>query len=79
VKEYLDEQEENSDNDAPEEDPYDDSSPVLLLSMSRKVTKQEILVDIPVRSIADRLISRFLKTFEPSIGMSKSFTEVSVC
>lgn len=69
VKEYLDEQEDNSDNDATEEDPYSDSSPVLLLGMARKVSKQELLADIPARSVADRLISRFLKTFEPSIGM----------
>ncbi|KAJ5784552.1 uncharacterized protein N7503_009764 [Penicillium pulvis] len=67
VKEYLDEQEDNSDNDATEEDPYSDSSPVLLLGMARKVTKQEILADIPARSVADRLIARFLKTYEPSI------------
>ncbi|KAJ5526112.1 transcriptional regulator family: Fungal Specific TF [Penicillium frequentans] len=67
VKEYLDEQEDNSDNDATEEDPYSDSSPVLLLGMAKKVAKQELLADIPARSVADRLISRFLKTYEPSI------------
>lgn len=71
VKEYLDEQEDNSDYDATEEDPYSDSSPFLLLGMARKVTKQELLADIPARSVADRLVSRFLKTFEPSIGMFK--------
>ncbi|KAJ5646414.1 hypothetical protein N7490_002786 [Penicillium lividum] len=67
VKEYLDEQENNSNESAIEEDPFDDSTPVLLLGMAKKVTKQEMLIDIPVRSIADRLVSRFLKTFEPSI------------
>ncbi|KAJ5915809.1 hypothetical protein N7454_010950 [Penicillium verhagenii] len=67
VKEYLDEQEDNSDNDLTEEDPYGDSTPALLLGMAKKVTKQEMLADIPARSIADRFISRFLTTFEPSI------------
>lgn len=69
MREYLDEQEDNSDDDGAEADPYDNSSPVLLLGLTRTVTKQEMLADIPARSIADRLVSRFLKTSEPSLGM----------
>lgn len=70
VKEYLDEHGDNSDNDGVEDDPYDDSSPALLLGTGRSMTKEEVLVDIPPRSIADRLVSRFLKTSEPSLSTS---------
>ncbi|KAJ5774191.1 hypothetical protein N7457_009087 [Penicillium paradoxum] len=65
MKEDLHQTEERSD-DGVDTDPYDDSSPVLLLGTSRPVNKEEVLVDIPPRSIADRLVSRFLKTSEPS-------------
>lgn len=67
VKEYLDEHD-HSDEDGVEDDPYDDSSPALLLGTGRVMTKEDVLVDIPPRSIADRLVSRFLKTSEPSLG-----------
>jgi hypothetical protein len=66
VKEYLDENREGFDNENVETDAYDDSSPVLLLGNGRPVSKEEVLVDIPPRSIADRLVSRFLKTSEPA-------------
>ncbi|KAJ5175012.1 uncharacterized protein N7482_000889 [Penicillium canariense] len=66
VKEYLDEHE-NFDDEKREDGLGDDSSPALLLGMSRPITKEEVLVDIPPRSIADRLVSRFLKTTEPSL------------
>ncbi|CAG7969487.1 unnamed protein product [Penicillium nalgiovense] len=66
VKEYLGEDGENSDDEGAEVDPYDDSSPVLLLGHGRSVSKEEVLMDIPPRSIADRLVSRFLKTSEPA-------------
>jgi hypothetical protein len=70
VKEYLDADGEISDEEeVVETDPYDESSPVLLLGGGRPVSKEEMLVDIPPRSIADRLVSRFLKTSEPSRGM----------
>ncbi|CAG8898049.1 unnamed protein product [Penicillium egyptiacum] len=65
VKEYLDEDGENTDDEGVETDPYDDSSPVLLLGRGRPVSKEEVLMDIPARSIADRLVARFLKTSEP--------------
>ncbi|KAJ5701343.1 hypothetical protein N7488_008891 [Penicillium malachiteum] len=67
VKEYLDEQEENSDEDGIEDDPFDASSPVLLLGLAKPITRQEVLADMPERSIADRLVSRFLQTSEPSV------------
>ncbi|KAJ6187256.1 hypothetical protein N7519_002164 [Penicillium mononematosum] len=66
VKEYLDEDGEDSDDEGVEVDPYDDSSPVLLLGHGRPVSKEEMLMDIPPRSVADRLVSRFLKTSEPA-------------
>jgi hypothetical protein len=66
VKEYLDEDRENSEDEGDEADTHDDSSPVLLLGNSRPVSKEEVLIDIPPRSIADRLVSRFLKTSEPA-------------
>lgn len=65
----MDEQEENSDDDGIAKEPFENSSPVLLLGISRPVTKQEMLVDIPARSVADRLVSRFLKSSEPSLSM----------
>jgi hypothetical protein len=71
VREYLDENGDDSEEEGDEDDDlYESSSPVLLFGNSRPVTKDEILVDIPPRSIADRLISRFLKTTEPAIGRS---------
>lgn len=69
MKEYLDEDGEDSDNEGVDIDPYDDSSPVLLLGHGRPVSKEEMLMDIPPRPIADRLVSRFLKTSEPARGM----------
>lgn len=66
MKEYLDESRDNSDEEDVETDTYDDSSPVLLLGNGRPVSKEEVLVDVPPRSIADRLVSRFLKTSEPA-------------
>jgi hypothetical protein len=36
--------------------------------MGRPVSIEEILIDIPAQSVADRLVSRFLKTSEPSLG-----------
>ncbi|OGE57630.1 hypothetical protein PENARI_c001G06720 [Penicillium arizonense] len=67
VREYLDENGHDSDDQGAEDDPYESSSPVILFGNSRPVTKEEMLVDIPARSIADRLISRFLKTTEPAL------------
>jgi hypothetical protein len=69
VKEYIDEDGEDSDDGGVETDPYADSSPILLLGHGRPVSKEEMLMDIPPRSIADRLVSRFLKTSEPARGM----------
>lgn len=68
VKEYLDEHENDSVDDGVEDDPYVDSSPALLLGTSRPPTKEELLVDIPPRSTANRLVSRFLKTTHPSLS-----------
>ncbi|KAJ5579686.1 uncharacterized protein N7459_005671 [Penicillium hispanicum] len=67
VREYIDEQEENEEEEGAEDDLDQESTPVLLLGMGKPVTKEELLVDIPPRSIADRLVSRFLKTSEPSL------------
>ena len=66
VKEYLDENQGNSEDEDVEPDDMDSSSPVLLLGNSKPVSKEEVLLDIPPRSIADRLVSRFLKTSEPA-------------
>ncbi|KAJ5808807.1 hypothetical protein N7474_010076 [Penicillium riverlandense] len=68
VKEFLDENGVHSDDEGVEYDPYDDSSPALLLGIGRPVSKEELLIDIPAQSVADRLVSRFLKTSEPSLG-----------
>ncbi|KAJ5225565.1 hypothetical protein N7468_006790 [Penicillium chermesinum] len=46
-------------------DPFDESSPALLLGTRRLMSKQELLTDLPQRSITDRLVSRFLKSSEP--------------
>lgn len=63
---YVDEE---TDDERTEEDRDEDSfSPNLLLGMSRPVTKEELLSDIPSREITDRLVSRFLKTTEPSLS-----------
>ncbi|KAJ5748660.1 uncharacterized protein N7511_010356 [Penicillium nucicola] len=67
VREYLDQNGADSDDEGLEDDPYESSSPILLFGSSRPITKEEMLVDIPPRSIADRLISRFLKTTEPAL------------
>ncbi|KAF7714820.1 Fungal Zn(2)-Cys(6) binuclear cluster domain-containing protein [Penicillium ucsense] len=42
-------------------------SPALLLGMARPITKDEVLADIPSRSVADRLVSKFLKSAEPAL------------
>lgn len=68
VKEYLDADGEHSDDEGIEDDPDDNSSPVLLLGYGRPVSMEELLIDIPAQSVADRLVSRFLKTSEPSLG-----------
>lgn len=72
---YVDE--ETDDVKAEEYRDNDSSSPNLLLGMSRPVTKEELLIDIPSREITDRLISRFLKTTEPSL--SKHSPNGAVC
>lgn len=64
MKEYI-EQEENSDD---EDDPYEVISPVLLLGISKPVSKEELFADIPPREVTDRFISRILKTYEPTLG-----------
>lgn len=69
MKDDLHQNEGESDDEGVDIDLYDDSLPVLLLGNGRPVNKEEMLVDIPPRSIADRLVSRFLKTSEPSRGM----------
>ncbi|KAJ5602117.1 hypothetical protein N7510_011651 [Penicillium lagena] len=75
VKEYLDENGEHSDDEGVEDDPYDNSSPALLLSMGRPVSIEELLIDIPAQSVVDRLVSRFLKTSDPSLAPHEvSFT-----
>ncbi|CAG8011420.1 unnamed protein product [Penicillium olsonii] len=66
VKEYLDENQRMSEDEDIEFDSPENSSPFLLLGNRRPVTKEEVLLDIPRRSIADRLVSRFLKTSEPA-------------
>lgn len=70
MREYLDEQEENEDDEGAEDDIVHGSTPILFLGAGKAFTKEELLVDIPPRSIADRLVSRFLKTSEPSLGKS---------
>lgn len=70
MKEYLDDEKETSEDEGVEIDPFNDSSPALLLGHGRPVSKEEMLMDVPPRSIADRLVSRFLKTSEPARGMS---------
>jgi hypothetical protein len=67
VKEYIAEHE-ISDQEDFEDGLGEGPSPALLLGMSRPVTKEEVLADIPPRPIADRLVSKFLKTTEPALG-----------
>ncbi|KAJ5669128.1 hypothetical protein N7462_010198 [Penicillium macrosclerotiorum] len=66
VKEYIDDHG-DSEEEIIEDDPYNDTSPALLLGIGRPMTKEELLMDIPPRSVADRLVSRFLKTSEPAL------------
>jgi hypothetical protein len=66
VKEYIAEHEDSDEEDF-EDVLGEGPSPALLLGMSRPVTKEEVLIDIPPRPIADRLVSRFLKTTEPAL------------
>ncbi|CAG8878586.1 unnamed protein product [Penicillium salamii] len=74
VKEDLEENQGISEDEDVEADDPDNSTPILLLGNRRPVTKEEVLVDIPPRSIADRLVSRFLKTSEPA--RSESFASL---
>ena len=67
VKEYIDEHG-DSEEEIIEDDPYNDTSPALLLGIGRLMTREELLMDIPPRSVTDRLVSRFLKTSEPALG-----------
>ncbi|KAJ5959936.1 uncharacterized protein N7479_007086 [Penicillium vulpinum] len=66
LKENLDEDRETSDHERVEIDPYDSSAPVLLFGHVRPVSKEEMLIDIPPRPIADHLISRFFNSSEPA-------------
>ena len=66
VREYIDEQEELEDEDG-DDDLSHESTPALLSGLGKFLTKEELLVDIPPRSVADRLISRLLKTSEPGL------------
>ncbi|KAJ5891462.1 uncharacterized protein N7473_007690 [Penicillium subrubescens] len=66
VKEYIAEHE-ISDQEDFEDGLGEGPSPALLLGMSRPVTKEEVLADIPPRPVADRLVSKFLKTTEPAL------------
>ncbi|KAJ5090939.1 hypothetical protein N7532_009623 [Penicillium argentinense] len=68
VKDYIGVYDDDSDHEGAEEDVDGDTSPALLLGMSRPISKDELLVDIPPRSIADRLVARFFKTTEPSLS-----------
>ncbi|KAJ5376990.1 hypothetical protein N7509_013876 [Penicillium cosmopolitanum] len=52
VKDYIDDYgNEETDDEGAEEDAEDDSSPTLLLGMSRPITKEELLLDIPAVAV----------------------------
>ncbi|KAI2792476.1 hypothetical protein POX_b02514 [Penicillium oxalicum] len=56
-----------SDNEEPEEALGEGPSPALLLGISRPITKEEVIADMPPRPVADRLVSKFLKSAEPVV------------
>ena len=70
VKEYLQLAEDTS----PEEEPDDESSvseisrPVLLFANALSTTKANLLAALPVRSVADRLVSSYLNSKESPLG-----------
>ena len=54
-----------------ESSPFDTSSPspALLVGVNRPSSIHDLLEDIPFKPVADRLVSRFLNSSEPSLCM----------
>ena len=67
MKEYLQQNDEMLEEGSGDEDLFTASSPALLVGINRPSRMDELLADIPPRPVADRLISRFLNTTEPSL------------
>jgi hypothetical protein len=62
-------------SDYPEEldqsvEPASSENPMLLRSVSSRLDMEEILSAIPPKTTADRLVSRYFTSIDPSVGMS---------
>ncbi|PYH42674.1 putative C6 transcription factor [Aspergillus saccharolyticus JOP 1030-1] len=69
VREYLREQDVPSDDELVHNDTTNATSPILLLGLHKTLKKEELLAQIPPRSVTDRLVARWLSTKEPVIAI----------
>ena len=71
MKRYLRDDDANSEDDVHEEadEIHDSSRPALLFYSGRVLSQEELIADLPERTLSDRLISRFLNSGDPSLGM----------
>ncbi|KAH8700829.1 hypothetical protein BGW36DRAFT_317045 [Talaromyces proteolyticus] len=69
VKKYLHDDDVSTDDGYHEEadEVHDSSSPALLFYSGRALTKEELIADLPERSISDRLMARFLNSGDPTL------------
>jgi hypothetical protein len=70
VKGYFREDDELSEDSSSEPETFESSHPPLLFGLGKHASKEELLSDIPSRAVANRLISRYFNSGDPSLSMS---------
>ncbi|KAE8414013.1 fungal-specific transcription factor domain-containing protein [Aspergillus pseudocaelatus] len=65
VREYLQEGNDISDDEALDDGHLNTPSPTLLLGLNKAVSKEDLLADVPPRPVTDRLIAQFINSKEP--------------
>ncbi|GAB1208988.1 hypothetical protein APSETT445_007753 [Aspergillus pseudonomiae] len=68
VREYLQEDNGISDDEALDDGHLNTPSPTLLLGLNKAVSKEDLLVDIPPRPVTDRLVAQFINSKEPVLS-----------
>ncbi|KKK24271.1 hypothetical protein ARAM_004402 [Aspergillus rambellii] len=66
-KESLRDSDELSDEDAVEYEPVNENAPTILFGLGKTATKEELLTDLPSRTVADRLVSLFINSNQPAV------------
>lgn len=67
-KQSLQESDDLSDEEVFEDDNIGSREPTIWFGISRQMSKEELLSDIPARQVTDRLVSYYLISKEPIVG-----------